>query len=374
VLPQVIPAGTLVTVPLPVPALLTVRKTSGWNVAVTLVAAESVTVQVPVPLHPPPLQPANVEPEAAAAAKVTLAPLVKPTEQAVPQLMPVGLLVTVPLPVPAGVTVSVAVWRSKVAVTVASAPADKRHVPVPVQPLPVQPANVEPLAAVAVKVTGVPLVKLAEQVLPQLIPAGLLVTVPLPAPTFVTVCVMVFRLKVAVTVVAVVTVTKQEPVPVQPPPLQPANVEPPAAVAVRVTGVPQVLPQVIPPVLLVTVPLPVPSLRTERVSGRLKVAVTPVAAESVTMQVPVPLQPPPLQPANVEPLAAAAVRVTLAPLVKLAEQVPPLLLHPVMPDGLLVTVPPPLPLGVTVNVNVWILKVAVTVVAAVTVTVQVAVP
>jgi hypothetical protein len=44
---------------------------------------------------------------------------------------------------------------------------------------------------VAVKVTAAPLLKVAEQVLPQLMPAGLLVMVPLPVPAFATV-----RLKV----------------------------------------------------------------------------------------------------------------------------------------------------------------------------------
>src|SRR5262245_9653491 len=54
---HLIPSGVLVTVPVPVPALPTVRLTGcRSNVAVTVVAAVSVTVQVPVPLHPPPLQ------------------------------------------------------------------------------------------------------------------------------------------------------------------------------------------------------------------------------------------------------------------------------------------------------------------------------
>ena len=50
------------------------------------------------------------------------------------------------------------------------------------QPVPLQPAKVEPDAGVAVRVTTVPLLKLAEQALPQLMPAGELVTVPLPVP------------------------------------------------------------------------------------------------------------------------------------------------------------------------------------------------
>lgn len=52
---------------------------------------------------------------------------------------------------------------------------------------PLQPAKDEPLAAAAVSVTEVPEPKLAEQVEPQLIPAGLLVTVPLPVPVLLTV-------------------------------------------------------------------------------------------------------------------------------------------------------------------------------------------
>ena len=55
--------------------------------------------------------------------------------------------------------------------------------------LPDQPANVDPEAAVAINATAVPLLMLAVQVLPQLIPAGLLVTVPVPLPERVTVSV-----------------------------------------------------------------------------------------------------------------------------------------------------------------------------------------
>ena len=55
-----------------------------------------------------------------------------------------------------------------------------------VQPEPDQPAKVEPAAGVAVKMTEVPLLKAAEQVLPQFMPAGLLVTNPSPVPLLVT--------------------------------------------------------------------------------------------------------------------------------------------------------------------------------------------
>ena len=60
------------------------------------------------------------------------------------------------------------------------------HVPVPVH-APVQPAKTEFVPGLAVSVTGVPTGKLALQVDPQLIPAGVLVTVPVPLPESVTV-------------------------------------------------------------------------------------------------------------------------------------------------------------------------------------------
>src|SRR2546426_6250640 len=91
------------------------------KVAVTVVAAESVTVQVPVPEQPPPAQPVKVEPASGAAVSVTAVPLVKLAEQVAPQLIPTGALVTVPLPVPALLTVSAKVGRAKVAVTVVAA-------------------------------------------------------------------------------------------------------------------------------------------------------------------------------------------------------------------------------------------------------------
>ena len=71
------------------------------KVAVTVVAAETVTTHDPVPEHPPPLQPVKMEPAAGAAVSVTAVPLVKLAEQVAPQVIPAGLLVTVPVPVPA---------------------------------------------------------------------------------------------------------------------------------------------------------------------------------------------------------------------------------------------------------------------------------
>ncbi|GIX32855.1 MAG: hypothetical protein KatS3mg125_0811 [Lysobacterales bacterium] len=76
------------------------------NVAVTVWLVLIVTEQEPVPEHPPPLHPAKVEPESGVAVNVTVEPWLKLAEQVEPQLIPEGLLVTVPLPVPALFTVS----------------------------------------------------------------------------------------------------------------------------------------------------------------------------------------------------------------------------------------------------------------------------
>ena len=69
------PAGELVTDPVPVPAKVTDRVNSCMKVAVTEVFAFSVTVHVPVPAHAPPLQPVNTDPNVAAAVSVTEVPL-----------------------------------------------------------------------------------------------------------------------------------------------------------------------------------------------------------------------------------------------------------------------------------------------------------
>ena len=151
-------------------------------------AALIVTVHVPVPEQPPPLQPVKVDPASGVAVNVTTVPVVKAVEQVAPQEMPAGELVTVPVPAPALVTVSAKDACMKVAVTLVAALSVTVHGPVPEQPPP-QPVNVEPAAGVAVKVTAVPLVKPAAHVAPQEMPAGVLVTVPAPAPAFVTVSV-----------------------------------------------------------------------------------------------------------------------------------------------------------------------------------------
>jgi len=313
------------------------------------------TVQVPVPEHAP-LQPLNVDPVAGVAVRVTLVPLVNEATQVVPQAMPAGALVTVPLPAPDFVTVrakddgSVSV---NVAVTDVAALTVTAQTPVPAHPPPLQPENVEPVAGVALKVTTVPLVNAVEQVAPQEMPPGALVTLPLPVPEFVTLSVNDDCTKLAVTAWAALIVTVHVPVPVQPP-LQPANVEPAAGVAVNVTAVPlanaaeQVAPHEMPVGALVTVPVPAPALVMASVKGcRANVAVTDWAALIVTVQVPVPVQPPPLQPLKVEPVAGVAVKVTAVPLPKAEEQVVP----QEIPAGALEIVPAPVPDLVKVSVK-----------------------
>src|SRR2546421_2892632 len=75
---------------------------------------------------------------------------------------------------------------AKRAVTIRSAVIFTRQAPVPEQ-APDQPANLEPRAGVAVSVTDLPTAKLWEQLAPQLMPAGELVTEPRPEPLFNTV-------------------------------------------------------------------------------------------------------------------------------------------------------------------------------------------
>ena len=74
------------------------------NVALTFFAALIVTTHLAAPEHAPD-QPANLEPEVAVAFRVTFIPTAKRRLQVVPHEMPAGVLVTVPLPVPALTTV-----------------------------------------------------------------------------------------------------------------------------------------------------------------------------------------------------------------------------------------------------------------------------
>jgi hypothetical protein len=203
-----VPPGVVVEVVDPPDGTVTMTPVGPLNVAVTVVAAVIVTVHVPVPSHGA-FHPVNVEPVAGVAVKVTCVPLAKFAEQVGLQLIPAGALVTVPVPLPASLTVNAkfVVPPPNVAVTDVAAVIVKVHVPMPSQLFaPLHPVNVDPTAGVAVNVICVPLAKFAEHVGLQLIPAGTLVTVPVPVPVSVTAsatCEDV--LKVAVTVTSDVT-------------------------------------------------------------------------------------------------------------------------------------------------------------------------
>jgi hypothetical protein len=151
------------------------------------------------------------------------------------------------------------------ATTVLAVSIVKAQVPVPPH-APDQPTKVEVPSGVAVSVTAVPVARPTEQVLPQLIPPVEDVTVPLPPPLLLTPSAYWTTVKLAVAVLAASMVTTQVPVPPHAPasmvtaqvpvsphapasmvtaqvpvpphaPDQPANVDVPSGVAVRVTKV-----------------------------------------------------------------------------------------------------------------------------------------
>jgi hypothetical protein len=219
------------------------------------------------------------------------------------------------------------------------------HIPAPEQ-APPQPAKRESAEAVAVRVTLVYISYDSEQSMPQSMPWGRLVTTPVPVPAFPTVKDTDFKVKVAVTSLAASMVSVQTPVPLQPP-LQPIKRESAAGAAARMTTVflryvsEQSDPQSIPEGLLATVPLPEPDLLTVKsyVLGiKVKVAITILAADIVTVQVPVPVQSP-LQPVNNESPAGTADKVILVPSTRDSEQFTP----QSMLAGSEVTVPLPVP-------------------------------
>jgi hypothetical protein len=121
----------------------------------------------------------------------------------------------------------------KVAVTAAVVATEQGPVP---EQAPLHPAKTEPAAGVAVRLTvekNDPL-----HVAPQLMLTGDDTTVPAPVPALLTLTTNLVGVasKLALTLRAALMVTEQGPVP-EHTPLQPVNVEPDAAVAVRTTTV-----------------------------------------------------------------------------------------------------------------------------------------
>jgi hypothetical protein len=247
------------TVPIPVPARLTVSVAGGVNDAVTEVLLARFTVQMLVPLQPPPDHPVNVNPAAGVAVSVTEVPALNNALHTEPQLIPAGLLMTVPLPESTTVSDGDPDITVNKAVTEALSSKLNMQGPVPLQP-PLQPAKIEFAEGVAVNVMEVPILNGALQEFPQLMPAGSLVTVPLPVPESTKASTGEAE-NVAETVMFELRVRVQVLDPLHAPP-QFTNVDPGCAVAVSVTFVPagklllQLAPQLIPLGLLTTAPLP----------------------------------------------------------------------------------------------------------------------
>jgi hypothetical protein len=102
-----IPDGVDVTVPVPDPDFVTVRVYNVLNVAITFLFELIVNVIVELVSVTSPDHPLNENDESGVAVNVTTESDENLYEQDVPQLIPDGFDITVPVPVPAFVTVRV---------------------------------------------------------------------------------------------------------------------------------------------------------------------------------------------------------------------------------------------------------------------------
>ena len=132
-----------------------------------------------------PDHPANVEPAVGVGISFTVVFWPYSAEQAVPQSMLAGVVVTFPVPFPAKETVSAKEIGLNDALqlrlpVIVSMPSEQSASPL-------QPVNCDPDAAMACKVTELPDAKLAEHLLPQSMAAGFETILPLPVPALVTV-------------------------------------------------------------------------------------------------------------------------------------------------------------------------------------------
>jgi len=178
---------------------------SAKKFADTLVLAFGVTVQLPIPLHAPP-QPANSQPLAGEAVRVTCVPAAKLALQVEPQSIPAGAHVTAPPELPITDTERACdAFCVNIANTFGGAfggPMVSVQEPVPLHgggsieaDIEPHPEKVQPLAGVAVRVTCVPEANVAVQVVGQSMPEGELITVPLPVSLTVSAKLPVFSAK-----------------------------------------------------------------------------------------------------------------------------------------------------------------------------------
>src|SRR5207244_3221624 len=86
--------------------LALMEKSLSAKAASTLVSEARVKVQLVEELEHPPVNPEKLEPESGTAVSVMLVPAANSVEQLAPQLIPAGLEVTVPVPVPDLLTVA----------------------------------------------------------------------------------------------------------------------------------------------------------------------------------------------------------------------------------------------------------------------------
>lgn len=160
--PPFIPASIITSVPWPprdtltlVEAGLSEKSCCALKFAVTEVAILIVTVHAAVPEQAPP-QPAKLDVEFGVAVNVTAVPEGKFAEHASAQLIPAGLLLTLPPPFPSSVTLS-AKPEVNVAVTVRlEFMVIAQSIMLAVQPPPLQPANTEPGSAAAPRTSVAP--------------------------------------------------------------------------------------------------------------------------------------------------------------------------------------------------------------------------
>src|SRR3954468_7923133 len=111
------------------------------------------TVQADPLTESQPVQPVKIDPNDAVGVSVTTVSITKSLAQPVPQLMPCGLEVTVPLPMPVLATVSVNRFSMKLAVTDLAFAMPTVHVVPETASQPVQPVKLEVAVGAAVSVT-----------------------------------------------------------------------------------------------------------------------------------------------------------------------------------------------------------------------------